>query len=208
MLDWMTMDDDLRSTYHLEGSSNPIYTVMQPGKFYWIKGGLGYPWDIQLYDDNYIYLWITELSWTVPESYKKFTDNTNLPLVPRCAIAGSPGSTILIANSNYDLHTNCSQSCSVTLGLQTTVNEVWGPYTVSLGGSLPDDLPVLVISYRYNCDNDYQNCIDKEEYYVNQRYGLVQWDHLILANGSYAQVGKTVLNSLVTGVVTPYFPCF
>jgi len=93
MLDWMTLDSSLRSTYHLEGTSNPLYTVMQPGKFYWVKGGGGYPWDIQLYDSKYIYLWITELSWTVPQSYKKFTNNTNLPLVPRCAIAGTPGST-------------------------------------------------------------------------------------------------------------------
>ena len=31
MLDWMTMDADLRSTYHLEGTSNPLYTVMQGG---------------------------------------------------------------------------------------------------------------------------------------------------------------------------------
>src|SRR6266540_594024 len=75
MLDWMTLDSDLRATYHLEGTSNPLYTVMAPGKFYWIKGALGYPWDIQLYDSNYVYLWITELSWTVPQSYKKFTNN-------------------------------------------------------------------------------------------------------------------------------------
>ena len=67
MLDWMTLDSDLRATYHMEGSSNPLYTNMQSGKFYWIKGGLGYPWDIQLYDGKYIYLWITELSWTVPK---------------------------------------------------------------------------------------------------------------------------------------------
>src|SRR6266498_4935403 len=32
MLDWMTLDSDLRATYHLEGTSNPLYTVMAPGK--------------------------------------------------------------------------------------------------------------------------------------------------------------------------------
>src|SRR5437667_12368807 len=42
MLDWMTLDSSLRSNYHLEGTSNPLYTVM-PGKFYWVKGGGGYP---------------------------------------------------------------------------------------------------------------------------------------------------------------------
>jgi hypothetical protein len=207
MLDWMTLDADLRSNYHLEGTSNPLYTVMQSDKFYWVKGGLGYPWDIQLYDNNNIYLWITELSWTVPDSYKKFTNNTNMPLVPRCASAGYPGTTIKVANTNYDLHTNCSQSCSVTLGLQNAINEVWGPYQLTVGGNLPANLKTLEISYRYNCDAN-QNCIDKEVYYVNQRYGLVQWVHYVFANGSYAQMQKSVFNQLVAGVVTPYFPCF
>ncbi len=208
MLDWMTMDSSLRSTYHLQGTSNPLYTVMGAGKFYWVKSGLGYPWDIQLYDSQYIYLWITELSWTVPQSYKKFTYNTNLPLVPRCAAAGFPGSTIKVANTSYDLHTNCSNSCSVTLGLQNAINEVWGPYYISLGGSLPANMKTLVISYRYNCNSNYQNCLDKEDYYFNSKYGLVQWIHSVFVNGSYAQFQKTIYNQLSVGVVTPYFPCF
>jgi hypothetical protein len=212
MLDWMTMDSSLRSTYHLEGTSNPLYTIMESGKFYWVKGGLGYPWDIQLYDSKYIYLWITEMSWTVPQSYKKFTYNTNLPLVPRCATAGTSaaGSTIKVPNTSYDLHTNCSNTCSVTLGLETSINQVWGPYYYSFSGSLPSSLKTLVISYRYNCDSNYANCGDKEEYYVAQKYGLVQWVHYIRipATGSYAQLQKTIFNKLVVGVVTPDFPCF
>ncbi|HET9374952.1 MAG TPA: hypothetical protein VFO40_08260 [Chthoniobacterales bacterium] len=211
MLDWMTMDSDLRSTYHMEGTSNPIYTLVEPGKFYWVKGANGYPWDIQLYDSKYIYLWITELSYSVPQSYKKFTNNTNLPLAPRCATAGTSaaGSTIKVSNTNYDMHTNCSNTCSVTLGLQTSINQVWGPYTMSFGGSLPPSLPTLVIRYQYNCNSSFASCKDREEYYLTQRYGLVQWVHYVLASsGSYVQVQKTVLNKLVVGVVTPYFPCF
>jgi hypothetical protein len=210
MLDWMTLDSDLRSTYHMEGTSNPVYTVMESGKFYWVKGGQGYPWDIQLYDSKYIYLWITELSFSVPESYKKFTNNTNLPLVPRCASAGTPGSTIKVSNTHYDLHTNCSNTCSVTLGLQNSINQVWGPYSYTFGGDLPSNLKTLVIRYRYNCNSSYTVCNDREEYYVTQRYGLVQWIHYVWipATGSYAQLQKTVLNKLVVGVVTPYFPCF
>lgn len=209
MLDWMTLDSDLRSTYHMEGTSNPIYTIIEPDKFYWVKGGSGYPWDIQLYDSKYIYLWVTELDWIVPQSYKKFTNNTNMPLVPRCATAGSPGSTIKVANTNFDLHTNCSNSCSVTLALESgALNQVWGPYTYSFGGDLPNNLKTLVISYRYNCDSNYVTCKDKEEYYLTQRYGLVQWVHWVWVNNAYGQVQKTVLNRLVTGIVTPYFPCF
>ena len=208
MLDWMTLDSDLRANYHMEGTSNPIYTVVEPGKFYWVKGGLGYPWDIQLYDSKYIYLWVTELSWTVPQSYKKFSSNTNLPLVPRCANAGSPGSTIKVANTNYDLHTNCSNTCSVTLSLQNSINQVLGPYFYSFGGSLPNNLKTLVISYRYNCDAKFVTCLDKEEYYVTQRYGLVQWIHYVFVNGAYGQLQKSTLNKLVVGTVTPDFPCF
>jgi hypothetical protein len=210
MLDWMTLDSDLRSTYHLEGTSNPIYTLIASGKFYWVKSGLGYPWDINLFDNNYIYLWITELSFSVPESYKKFTNNTNLPLVPRCAIAGMPGSTLKSTNTNYDLHTNCSDTCSVTLGLQNSINQVWGPYTYSFGGDLPSNLKTLVIRYRYNCDGSFTICKDKEEYYVTQRYGLVQWIHYVWipSLASYEQLQKVVYNQLVVGVVTPYFPCF
>jgi hypothetical protein len=208
MLDWMTLDSDLASIYHLEGTSNPLYTVREPGKFYWVKGGLGYPWDIQLYDGDYIYLWITELSWAVPQSYKKFTYNKNLPLVPRCAVAASPGSTIKVANTSYDLHTNCAQSCSVTLGLQNAINQVFGPYYRSFGGDLPGNLKTLVISYRYNCDVNYQKCLDKEEFYLTERYGLVQWVHYVFVNGSYGQLQKSIFNKLVPGVVTPDFPCF
>jgi len=69
-------------------------------------------------------------------------------------------------------------------------------------------MKTLVISYRYNCDSTYQTCGDKEEYYVNKRYGLVQWVHYIFVNGSYAQLQKTIFNKRVVGVVTPDFPCF
>jgi hypothetical protein len=213
MLDWMTLDSDLRSTYHLQGTSNPVYTVMQSGSFLWVKSALGYPWDVQLYDNNYIYLWITELSFAVPQSFKKFINNpgktkTNLPLVPRCATAGNPGSTIDVTNTNYDLQTDCQSSCSVTLGLENAINEVWGPYTLTYGGNLPANLKTLVISYRYNCAAN--TCGDKEEYYLTQRYGLVQWIHWIWipSLGKYEQVHKTVLNQLVKGVVKPNFPCF
>ena len=35
---------------------------------------------------------VTKYDWTNPHSFKKFAYNTNLPLVPRCAKAGSASS--------------------------------------------------------------------------------------------------------------------
>jgi hypothetical protein len=205
MLDWMTMDSDLRAQYHLEGSANPIYTTMDSGKFYWTKSGAGDPWDIQLYDDNYIYLWITELEWGNPSTFKEFADNTNMPLAPRCAKGGSPGSTVTSSNTTYQKHVSCSSYKNQSLGY--AVNQVWGPYNISLGGSLPNNMPALVVSYRYNCDKTYNNCSDKEAYYLSQRYGLVQWIHYRLVNGTYEQQQKSVFNQLKSGTVVPNVPC-
>ena len=206
MLDWFTLDSNLRGSYHMTGSANALYTNMGAGKFYWTKGGNGSPWDIQLYDSKYIYLWITELSWNNPTTFKKFAGNTNMPLVPRCAKAGSPGSVIKVPNTSYQTYSDCTHY--ITQNLKQGINEVWGPYNISLGGVLPNNLKVLVASYRYNCDVNYANCGDKEEYYLAQKYGLVQWVHYSLVSGSYVMQQKTVFNKLTAGSTTPYFPCF
>jgi hypothetical protein len=206
MLDWMTLDSDLRATQHMTGTANPLYDTMYSDKFYWVKGGNGYPWDIQLYDSNFIYLWITEYSWGDPKSYKKFSNNYNMPLTNRCAKGGFPGSTITVPNTSYEIYTSCSNS--TTHDLKQAVNQVWGPYNLSLGGILPKNTPTLVVSYRYNCDSTYNNCGDKEEYYLQQRYGLVQWIHYTLVNGSYDQQQKSVFNTLKSGTATPNFQCF
>lgn len=206
MLSWMTLDSSLRGSYHMAGSANPLYTQMDTGKFYWTKGGNGSPWDIQLFDNNYIYLWITELDWNNPRTFKKFANNTNMPLVPRCAKAGYPGSSIRVPNTSYRTYSDCNHY--VTQNLRTGLNQVWGPYRIALGGQLPSNLEVLVASYRYNCDSSYGNCGDKEEYYLAQKYGLVQWVHYSLKNGTYQMKQKTVFNRLVSGTSKPQFPCF
>lgn len=205
MLDWMTLDSGLRGSYHMSGNANPLYTNMGSGKFYWTKGAKGSPWDIQRFDNNYIYLWITELNWLDPHTFKKF-GNTNEPLVPRCARAGFPGSTIYVPNTSYQTYSDCSHY--ITQNLRKGVNQVWGPYSMSLGGNLPSSLRVLVASYRYNCNSSYGSCGDKEEYYFAQKYGLVQWVHYSLSGGQYQMKQKTVFNRLSSGTTSPSFPCF
>ncbi|MDP9162012.1 MAG: hypothetical protein M3O09_17530 [Acidobacteriota bacterium] len=199
MLDWMTMDSDLRGNMHLTGSANPLYTDVLWGKFYWTKGQGGTPWDIQLYDNNFIYLWITEYDWNNPASYKIFPAQ-KMPLTARCAQAGFPGSRITVSDTTYQTFDNCSSFS--THDLRTAVNEVWGPYNTSFGGALPDNLPTLVVSYRYNCDQSYGNCWDKEEYYLTQRYGLAQWIHYSLQDGNYQQVQRSVFNNLAWGTTS------
>ncbi len=81
MLDWMTMDSDLRSSKYLGGSANPLYTDMWAGKFYWTKSGTGYPWDIQLYDNNNI---------AIPAATKSPNMTPTCPSLPGVQRQGSP----------------------------------------------------------------------------------------------------------------------
>ena len=92
MLIWMTMRPNLRANYHMAGTANPLYTSITPDRFYWTKTAGGYPWDIRLYDKNYTYLWVTELDWQNPRTFKAFTSPTlgkfDLPFAPRFAKGG------------------------------------------------------------------------------------------------------------------------
>ncbi len=212
MLAWMTMSPDLAADNHMSGTANPVYTSVLSDKFFWTKTGQGYPWDIQLYDDNYVYLWVTELNWHNASTFKMFksekTGDYNMPFVPRHAQAGFPGSTILVADSRYEIHSSCSNYVAKTLG--HVMNSVWGPYNETLGGQLPDNLQTLVISYQYSCDSNYEHCGDRELFHLAQPYGLVKWEHSKLQeNGQYGPADNfTIFDKVVAGQVTPSTVCF
>ena len=212
MLEWMTMSADLSASHHMAGTANPLYTSILPDRFFWTKTGQGFPWDIQLYDDKYIYLWVTELDWHNPSTFKVFNSPTlgkfNLPLLPRFAQGGFPGSSIKISDSTYEIHSDCNTFVNQSLG--HVLNEVWGPYSESLGGGLPNNLETLVISYRYSCDSNYLTCGDKEEFHVGKPYGLVKWQHQKLqTDGTYATPDNvTYFNQMVAGQTQVLTTCF
>ena len=104
------------------------------------------------------------------------------------------------------IYTDCNHH--TTHNLKKAINQLYGPYTLSFGGNIPGSQKTLVISYRYNCDSNYSNCGDKEEYYVAQRYGLLQWVHYALIKSKYVQQQKSVFNTLSSGGTTPNFVCF
>ena len=205
MLDWFTLDPDLAAAYHLLGSTNPQYTVVYPDKFYHIKSAQGYPWDIMLVDDQYIYHWVTELNWADPTSYKKFTYDTNMPLTKRCSKTGF-AAFIQVPDTSYTSYVNCTPI--KTQKLKTANNRVMGPYAVTLGGDLPPNLTTLVVQYRYDCDTNYAYCMDKEEYTLAQRYGTVKWEHFKRVNGVYASDAVSIFNKLSSGSTQPVFTCF
>jgi hypothetical protein len=115
VLSVMMMDPGLASGYHMEGITDGlpsayIYTIWNPSqtKVYYVKNPQGNPWDINLYDSNYIYQWVTELDdwngvnhWNDPTSCKKFnngcdTDTSDFSMrwAARCAVPGGENSAI------------------------------------------------------------------------------------------------------------------
>src|SRR2546430_11795775 len=64
LLNWVMMDtrrfsEHLATTYtYLDGDS--ALTATAGAKFWWLKAPAGFPWDINRYDSNYLYFWITE----------------------------------------------------------------------------------------------------------------------------------------------------
>lgn len=203
MLRWFTPRD---TSWHAEGNHNPLYTTVLPDRFFWTKSAQGWPWDIQLFDTHYIYLWITENGWNSPSSFKQF-EGKNEPLAPRClALKGGKDATITVPDTRYKVFTSCSRY--TVKKLRKGVNEVWGPYPMTwkaLGGSVP----TVVVSYRYNCSDSYDSCRDKELYYLVKDYGLLQWQHyeLVAAPNDYKLVESSIFDRLRTGQVEPYFPC-
>ncbi|HEY3974160.1 MAG TPA: hypothetical protein VGM18_14225 [Candidatus Sulfotelmatobacter sp.] len=129
VLSVMMMDPGLAAGYHMEGITNGlpsayVYTQWdQSGsKVYYTKNPQGNPWDINLYDSNYIYQWVTELGtwngvnhWNDPTSCKKFnngsqngTADMSMRWASRCATPGgdnssfwNPAPTTQPNNTNY-----------------------------------------------------------------------------------------------------------
>lgn len=129
VLSVMVMDPGLAASYHMEGITNGlpsayIYTLWEENenKVYYVKNPQGNPWDVNLYDGNYIYQWVTELQswngndhWNDPTSCKKFnngnqssTADFSMRWAARCAVPGGANSSMWNApppgqpnNTNY-----------------------------------------------------------------------------------------------------------
>lgn len=203
MLRWFAPQD---TSWHAEGNHNPLYTKVFRDRFYWTKSAKGWPWDIQLYDARYIYLWITENGWSSPSSFKEF-EGKDEPLAPRCvALKGGKDATITVPDTSYKAVTGCSRYTEKKLG--KGVNEVWGPNPMTWK-ALGHSAPTVVVSYRYNCNDYYDSCRDKELYYLVKDFGLMQWQHYELASppNGYKLVESSVFDRLRAGNVDPYFPC-
>jgi hypothetical protein len=114
VLSVMMMDPGLAANNHMEGITNGlpssyVYTLWNESqsKLYYVKNPQGNPWDVNLYDSNYIYQWVTELDvwngvnhWNDPKSCRKFnngaqeeTSDQSMRWAARCAAPGGDNSS-------------------------------------------------------------------------------------------------------------------
>lgn len=217
MLDWTTMDADLRATSHMSGPKHPLYTVVTMDRIWYIKDSSGAVWDVSVYDNDNIWSWITENKWGDPTSFVKWWRVDQVLFAPRRVQAGFPGSTWVLPKE-ADVRFEGFEKCELAwtfggppwggLGI---VHEIWGPYlNVPTWGNI-GTVDVVKIVYFYGCRGTTSDtCNVAEVYWFAKRYGLIRWsvwasprrDGAWLMEGTPAE-----FFDLVPGTVQPIFPC-
>lgn len=195
------------------GNANPVYPSISPdlgsnfatsGQFLWIKSQVGYPWDIKVFDSNYIYDRTTELGWTDPTAFKRF--NTDLPMSKRCMPTKKSENVIKIpsSNTNYTSYGNCQPTQTQNLGY--VVNTISPSSVVNTGGAL-GSVKTRYFTYRYSCDANYANCMYQEVYSLGYGVGLYDWKYYVNQGGNFVQTQESIINQFDSGSATPYLPC-
>jgi hypothetical protein len=179
ILSVMMMDPKLAISYHMEGftkglPSSYVYTKWDPSqaKVYYVKNPQGNPWDINLYDSNYIYQWVTELGsykgvdhWNDPTSCKKFNSGkTDLSMrwAARCAKPGGDNSTFWNApppaqpyNTNYYTYVDQKlQSSAQNLAYSQLQVEPTGSMNITDHRASPPrqfSVTTVPLQYTYSC---------------------------------------------------------
>jgi hypothetical protein len=189
MLAWMLMSPSLRAANHFASTqingvtpANHLYTQLNTGNFYWIKGDSGYPWDINIFDDQLIYLSTTEYTYATASAGKRFES-----LDPLIGLKGVPfakrfmniGDSVFSSDSRLAIYTACGVATYTNIGyVKVTLT---GPYVETIpgaGSNIPANLNTIHLEYEWSLDSSYnhKSGTTKETYTFCQPYGLVRWE--------------------------------
>jgi len=202
VLSVMMMDPGLAAGYHMEGltkglPSSYIYTIWEENqsKVYYVKNPQGNPWDINLYDSNYVYQWVTELQtwngknhWNDPTSCKKFNNGSqnstadfSMRWAARCAVPGganssfwNPPPTTQPNNTNYYTYVDEQlQSEPQNLGYSWLELKATGTIKITDNRAVPAkrfSITTMPLQYTYSCSvsGNINSCQSREVF----DYGL------------------------------------
>ena len=205
VMKYFVMAKENRASQFMSGTKNPIYTKVFPnldfaqaGYWFWLKSAAGNGFDVKAYDKDYIFMRSTELQWTDATTFKRFV--RDLPIAARCVPEGKPGPEIKVRDTHYQYYASCTAYKQSHLG--TAVNSLDAPVLMDTAGNV-GQVWTRVLHYRYNCNQNFEQCSDEEQFYLANGYGEWQWKHY--KNGSL--VNSTLINNMSTGSTQVTLPC-
>jgi hypothetical protein len=205
VMEFFALNKQARAGQFMNGQPNPIYTEVFPdedfaanGYWFWLKSAGAHGFDVKAFDQNYVYIRSTELTWTDNTTFKRF--NHDLPIAPRCLAPDAAGPEIQSADTEFQYFASCSPYKASNLA--SAVTNLDAPRVMDTGGNIGQQ-STRVLHYRYNCDSAYQNCVDEEQYYLAKPYGIWQWKHY----RSGGLVNSALMNNLMAGTPTATLPC-
>lgn len=214
VLQFLTLPDQKQQVYPARqtsalGSAMDIITPIDSsgyGQWKHIKNPQGWPWDIKLYDEKYVYDWITEgphgwspLSTVGPKSFKKFIQNhvnkdnkmvDGLPMFPRYVDTVDTRFDMSFGadRTHYATFENCAQ-VGATASLGAVRQVLRGPFALNHAGDVKT-APTLIHQYYWN--NNGVPTLEENYYALN--WGWVRWTHQEFdkKTGFYQMVNETL----------------
>jgi hypothetical protein len=205
VMKYFAMAQGLRAGNFMSGATNPIYTEVFPnedfaevGYWFWLKSATANGFDVKAFNKNYVFMRSTELVWTDNTTFKRFV--SDLPIAARCVTEGQAGPAVKVRDTYYQYYSSCKAYKESHLG--TSVNSLDAPVLMDTGGNL-GQVWTRILHYRYNCNTNFQECADEEQFYLANGYGEWQWKHY--HNG--ALVNSTLIDNEETGSTQATLPC-
>jgi hypothetical protein len=211
MVDWTTLDADLRATSHMASEREGGYvlgTVVTRDRITYLKTPNGDTWDVNLIDDVGIWAWRTETAWGQPGSFVQFRHVGQVLHAPRLARGGFPGMRWINCDSAFAGHIGCAEPRQYGY-LGYIIHELYGPYDYEPGFGDIGKVKLLKLVYFYACRApDRDSCDAAEVVWYAQRYGQIGWRYHQRIGGEWVLKGAPpVTVYVVPGVIKESFGC-
>jgi hypothetical protein len=190
---------------HLEiPGGQPIYTSVIGNQIWYVKNKQGFPWDMNTFDDDFVYQSITEVNWQEPKQFKIFASKS----WPKAngAIVWTPrdyekNAWDMVSESTYRAYSDCSNFTTKNLGGPViTVTET--PKQIDLGGDLGKQFSLQM---HYYWGAAVEN-LEINTYALG--FGWAQWELWSWNGTRYVQKQVSAFNHIAPGGnVHPVFPC-
>ncbi len=219
IVDWVFKSD--RTTNHTTGQGNPGFNWLDADgiKTWFVKGTGGNPWDLDLYDGDFFYRWITDAgslgAFTNPSAYKRSL-RTNVgtiitagvPSLPRYFVNGSI-TTIDTPGPNLGVNTLSCETDNLGTHDLKDIRNVWiTGLVMDWGGDVGNGVGTSENDYYFSGTNGIYSNLEK--FFYVKGWGRTSWQPFTLQGGVYVASQAATIHNINTtgGSPTPNFPCY